>query len=67
VTHLDTVPLGNLTERARSIAVEGDRVYGRGACDAKGSLAAMLTALRVLRERRAELKVNVQVAAMADE
>jgi acetylornithine deacetylase len=67
VTHLDTVPLGNLTERARSIAVEGGRVHGRGACDAKGSLAAMLTALRVLRERRGDLKVNVQVAAMADE
>ena len=67
VTHLDTVPLGNLTERARSIAVEGGRVYGRGACDAKGSLATMLTALCVLRERSDDLKVNVQVAAMADE
>jgi succinyl-diaminopimelate desuccinylase len=67
VTHLDTVPLGNLTERARAIAVADGRVYGRGACDAKGSLAAMLAALRVLRERRGDLKVNVQVAAMADE
>lgn len=67
VTHLDTVPLGNLSERAGTGAVEGGRVYGRGACDAKGSLAAMLTALRVLREQRGDLKVNVQVAAMADE
>jgi succinyl-diaminopimelate desuccinylase len=67
VTHLDTVPFGTLTDRARAIAAEDGRVYGRGACDAKGSLAAMLTALRVLRERRAELRVNVQVAAMVDE
>ncbi len=67
VTHLDTVPFGTLTDRARAIAVEDGRVYGRGACDAKGSLAAMLTALSVLRERRDELRVNVQVAAMVDE
>jgi acetylornithine deacetylase/succinyl-diaminopimelate desuccinylase-like protein len=67
VTHLDTVPLGSLTERARTGALADGRVYGRGACDAKGSLAAMLTALRVLRERRDDLRVNVQVAAMADE
>ncbi|MGH2390433.1 MAG: M20/M25/M40 family metallo-hydrolase [Chloroflexota bacterium] len=67
VTHLDTVPLGTLTDRARRIAVEDGRVYGRGACDAKGSLAAMLTALRLLRERRGRLRVNVHVAAMVDE
>jgi succinyl-diaminopimelate desuccinylase len=67
VTHLDTVPHGELTARARTIAYEQGRVYGRGACDAKGSLAAMLTALLALRERQDALKVNVQVAAMVDE
>lgn len=67
VTHLDTVPRGDLTERARAVAFENGRVYGRGACDAKGPLAAMLIALRSLRERRDDLRVNVQVAAMVDE
>jgi succinyl-diaminopimelate desuccinylase len=67
VTHLDTVPCGELTARARAVAVQDGRVYGRGACDAKGSLAAMLAALCVLRERRDALRVNVQVAAMVDE
>jgi acetylornithine deacetylase len=67
VTHLDTIPRGELTERARSIAFEDGRVYGRGACDAKGSLAAMLIALQALRARKDALGVNVQVAAMVDE
>jgi len=67
VTHLDTVPFGQMTDRARSVAVEDGKVYGRGACDAKGSLAAMLIALRALRERRHEMPVNVVVAAMVDE
>ncbi|WLI77371.1 M20 family metallopeptidase [Kosakonia sp. H02] len=48
-THLDTVPAGSgwtgdpftLTER------EG-RLYGRGSCDAKGPLVAMVEALRLL-------------------
>ncbi|HWE61588.1 MAG TPA: acetylornithine deacetylase, partial [Chloroflexota bacterium] len=30
VTHLDTVPHGDLTGRARAVAVECGRVYGRG-------------------------------------
>src|SRR5882762_881863 len=37
-THLDTVP-PYLTPR-----MEGKRLYGRGACDAKGIAAAMLAA-----------------------
>ncbi|MGH2408986.1 MAG: M20 family metallopeptidase, partial [Chloroflexota bacterium] len=67
VTHLDTVPFGQMTDRARSVSVEGGKVYGRGACDAKGSLAAMLIALRALREHHHALPVNVVVAAMMDE
>ena len=37
-THIDTVPPHLPYER------DGDRVYGRGACDAKGPLAALLSA-----------------------
>lgn len=37
-THIDTVPPHVPFERS------GDRVHGRGACDAKGSLAAMVAA-----------------------
>ena len=61
------MPFGEVTDRVRAIAVEDGRVYGRGACDAKGSLVAMLMALRTLRDQRQGLRVNVQVAAMVNE
>ena len=44
-THLDTVP-PFIPPR-----VEGDRLWGRGACDAKGIAAAMIVAAERLRER----------------
>ncbi len=51
-THLDCVP-PFIPSR-----VEGDRLYGRGACDAKGAIAAQIAAaerLRVEGERRVAL------------
>jgi len=48
-THADTVPpSGDSQARLRR---EGARLYGLGACDAKGSLAAMMAALRAAHER----------------
>lgn len=41
--HLDTVPAAN--EKQFSAVKKGGRIYGRGACDTKGSVAAMLSAL----------------------
>jgi acetylornithine deacetylase len=41
-THLDTVP-PSLSPR-----LDGDRLYGRGACDAKGIAAAMIVAAQAL-------------------
>lgn len=46
-THLDTVP-PFIAPR-----IEGSRLYGRGACDAKGIAAAMVAAGETLRERGA--------------
>jgi acetylornithine deacetylase len=45
VTHIDTVP-GNPPVRR-----EGDTLYGRGACDAKGILASMAGAASALRNK----------------
>jgi succinyl-diaminopimelate desuccinylase len=44
--HLDTVPLGNAewTRPPFGGEIEGDRLYGRGACDMKGGVAAMVHA-----------------------
>ncbi|MBP2167068.1 acetylornithine deacetylase [Erwinia toletana] len=67
-THLDTVPAGQgwssdpftLTER------EG-RLYGRGACDAKGPLVAMVEALRLLASRRENWSGTLMAVFTADE
>ena len=64
--HMDTVgiegmPIGLLAE------VRNGRLYGRGACDMKGSLAACLAAMKALAEMRDGLKGEVVLAAVADE
>jgi acetylornithine deacetylase len=43
--HQDTVPVEGMTIEPFGGKVQGGRVYGRGACDVKGSMAAMLAAL----------------------
>jgi len=45
-SHLDTVGVEGMIGDPFSARVEGGRIYGRGACDTKGSGAAMLWALR---------------------
>jgi acetylornithine deacetylase/succinyl-diaminopimelate desuccinylase-like protein len=46
--------------------IKGDMVFGRGACDDKGPVAAMVTALRILSEVMAEagMRWNRNVVAM---
>jgi len=46
VAHLDTVPVEGMTIPPFEGAVRDGCLHGRGACDNKGSMAAMLTALR---------------------
>ena len=45
-SHLDTVGVEGMTVAPFAAYVDGDRIHGRGACDTKGSGAAMLWALR---------------------
>ncbi len=66
VAHLDTVPVDGMTIPPFEGAVRDGRLWGRGACDNKGSLAAMLVALR----RVAAAKSNpapILFAGTADE
>jgi len=46
VAHLDTVPVEGMTIAPFEARVKGGRLHGRGACDNKGSMAAMMAALR---------------------
>jgi succinyl-diaminopimelate desuccinylase len=47
--------------------VVGDRIYGRGACDMKGGLAASLIAVETLIELAPELAGNLEISGTADE
>ena len=66
-SHMDTVALEPMGEKALKPEVLDGRLYGRGACDDKGSLAAMMLAMESLVERRGELKVNVMFLGAVDE
>lgn len=48
--HMDTV--GVFSEDQFLPRINGDRLFGRGACDTKGSVAAMLTALTKLAKQK---------------
>ena len=64
--HMDTVPLEPMPDAAKPRVADG-RVYGRGACDTKGSLAGMLYAFKMLSRRPEELSSNPVLMAAMDE
>jgi len=50
--HQDTVPVEGMTVEPFRAVVRDGRLYGRGACDTKGGMAAMLAAISRLAEER---------------
>jgi acetylornithine deacetylase len=65
--HQDTVPTDGMTVRPFEPSIAGNRLYGRGACDVKGSMAAMLAAFaRLVREQPAG-SASVVLACTVDE
>ncbi len=65
--HQDTVPVDGMTIDPFAAEVRDGRLYGRGACDIKGGMAAMLTAFARLAERRGELNATVVMACTVNE
>ena len=64
-SHLDTVGLsGDATADARS---DGRLVFGRGACDTKGSLVSMLDALKLLMQVDQDHRPTVAMVGAIDE
>ncbi len=64
--HLDTVQITGMTVDPFGGDVRDGRLFGRGACDTKASLAAMLVALREA-VRSGRLRCRVLFAALVDE
>jgi acetylornithine deacetylase len=65
--HQDTVPTDNMTVEPFGARLEGDRLYGRGACDIKGGMASMLAAFARLVRDRPRGACHVVMACSVDE
>ena len=64
--HTDTVGIEGMPAPF-SAAIHDGKLYGRGAYDMKGSLAACMTTVKALSEAGAPLSGEVLIAAVADE
>lgn len=65
--HSDTVSVDGMTTPPFGGKVEEGRLYGRGACDDKGSLAAMLIGIRRYLDAGAPPPVDVWLVSTCDE
>jgi acetylornithine deacetylase len=65
-SHLDTVPVDGMEIAPFDPVIEDDRLLGRGSCDTKAGLAALLAALERVLER-GTLRRNLLVVGEADE
>ncbi|MHC4716414.1 MAG: M20 family metallopeptidase [Planctomycetota bacterium] len=67
--HIDTMPVGNTrwTREPFGGQVEGGRVFGRGAMDMKGGIAAGLAALKAIRRAGVRLAGDVVFESVVDE
>lgn len=64
--HMDTVTLANMPDGTQP-RLEAGRLYGRGACDTKGSLAGILCAIEELARNPQGLAANILVGGIVDE
>jgi acetylornithine deacetylase/succinyl-diaminopimelate desuccinylase-like protein len=56
--HMDVIPVEN-----EAPAIRDKKIYGRGTCDMKGSLACIIEAMRVIKETGSQLKGRIMVVA----
>jgi acetylornithine deacetylase len=65
--HQDTVPVDAMTVGPFAAAIDGGRLYGRGACDVKAGAAVMLTAFARLFAEKPAGSARVILAYTVDE
>ncbi len=67
-SHHDVVEVGHgWTRDPFAAEVEGDRIYGRGACDMKGGLAASVIAAEAFVAACPDFRGAIEISATADE
>src|SRR5262245_26331882 len=67
-SHIDVVPAGSgWTHPPFALLEKNDRLYGRGACDAKGSIVAMIEAARMLSAMREQWSGQLHLVFVFDE
>jgi acetylornithine deacetylase/succinyl-diaminopimelate desuccinylase family protein len=67
-THMDVVPVGDgWVSDPFQLTVKGNKAYGRGACDAKGPLVAMLMAIKRILKTPDSLNGKIIMTAVVDE
>jgi len=65
-SHLDTVPVDHMEIDPFDPQIRGDRLYGRGACDTKAGMAALVAAMERVTSK-GQLARNLLVVGEADE
>ncbi|MBS0210267.1 MAG: M20 family metallopeptidase [Planctomycetes bacterium] len=65
--HQDTVPVDGMTIEPWTPTVRDGRIYGRGSCDIKGGMAAMLVAFARLAEERPKNLPTILMACTVNE
>ncbi|QNO15758.1 M20/M25/M40 family metallo-hydrolase [Alkalicella caledoniensis] len=66
--HMDTVDVASgWNTDPFTPTIEGDKVYGLGACDMKGGLASIIETLRYIKENNVKLQGDITVAFVSDE
>jgi len=65
--HMDTVGVSNMTIKPFDPFIEHGRMHGRGSCDMKGSIAAMMSAMLSLANSNEKLKGDVVFSGVVDE
>ena len=67
-SHHDVVEVGHgWTRDPFGGALDGDRIYGRGACDMKGGLAASMIAAEAFLAATPDWRGSIEISATADE
>jgi acetylornithine deacetylase/succinyl-diaminopimelate desuccinylase family protein len=65
--HMDTVDVAGMIVDPFQAKIEDGKIYGRGACDTKASLAIYLWLLRKIADRRDSFDRDIQFLATCDE